>query len=224
MLFQNFRFVPKSLCCSKISGLFQNLCVVRKFYVCSKIFVLFQNFVMSQNFCFVLYIVYFVSFCIFFVCKCVLYYWHRVATQLQLTNVSYHIKPIDHSPLSYIFDKLCQHSDSIFSQHLWCIPRYIINSLTLLIPHPFDSFSHFTSKNIRTFLPSTYFVFRFDFYFFQQYVTIAQYCVFYIYYSVHRNILWNDQQMQQCAVRFIFLQVHSTCFGLYTRPSSGAQV
>ena len=32
--------------------------------------------------------------------------------------------------------------------------------------------------------------------------------VFYIYYSVHRNILWNDQQMQQCAVRFISLQVH----------------
>ena len=27
--------------------------------------------------------------------------------------------------------------------------------------------------------------------------------IFYIYCSVHRNILWNDQQMQQCAVRFI---------------------
>ena len=37
-------------------------------------------------------------------------------------------------------------------------------------------------------------------------------------------ILWNDQQMQQCAVRFISLQVHSTCFGRYTRPSSGVQV
>jgi hypothetical protein len=31
-----------------------------------------------------------VSFCVLFVCKCVLYYWHRVATQLQL-NISYHI-------------------------------------------------------------------------------------------------------------------------------------
>jgi hypothetical protein len=29
-----------------------------------------------------------VSFCVLFVCKCVLYYCHRVATQLQLTNIS----------------------------------------------------------------------------------------------------------------------------------------
>ena len=31
----------------------------------------------------------FVSFCILFVCKCVLYYCHRVTTQLQLINISY---------------------------------------------------------------------------------------------------------------------------------------
>jgi len=30
----------------------------------------------------------FVSFCVLFVCKCVLYYCHRVATQLKLTNIS----------------------------------------------------------------------------------------------------------------------------------------
>jgi len=30
-----------------------------------------------------------------FVCKCVLYYCHRVATQLQLTNISNNIKLID---------------------------------------------------------------------------------------------------------------------------------
>ena len=47
--------------------------------------------------------------------------------------------------------------------------------------------------------------------------------VFDIYCSVHRNILWNNQQMRQCAVKFISLQVHSTCFGRYTRPSSGVQ-
>jgi len=44
-----------------------------------------------QNFCVVLYIVSFVSFCLLFVCKCVLYYCHRVATQLQSTNISYDI-------------------------------------------------------------------------------------------------------------------------------------
>ena len=32
-----------------------------------------------------------VLFCVLFVCKCVLYYCHRVTTQLVLTNISYHI-------------------------------------------------------------------------------------------------------------------------------------
>jgi hypothetical protein len=46
------------------------------------------------NFCVVLYIICFVSFCVLFVCKCVLYYCHRVATQLQLTNILYLIPSI----------------------------------------------------------------------------------------------------------------------------------
>ena len=46
------------------------------------------------NCCVVLCIVCFVSFCVLFVCKCVLYYCHRVTTQLQLTNISYHIKRV----------------------------------------------------------------------------------------------------------------------------------
>ena len=34
----------------------------------------------------------------------------------------------------------------------------------------------------------------------QNALTSAVYFIFYIYCSVHRNILWNDQQMQQCTV------------------------
>jgi hypothetical protein len=30
-------------------------------------------------------------FCVLYMCKCVLYYCHRVSTKVQLTNVSYHI-------------------------------------------------------------------------------------------------------------------------------------
>ena len=52
------------------------------------------------NFC-VLYVVCFVLFCVLFVCKCALYCCHRVLTQLQLTNISYHIIYISY--ISYRF-------------------------------------------------------------------------------------------------------------------------
>jgi hypothetical protein len=45
----------------------------------------------SMHFYVVLCIVCFVSFSVLFVCIFVLYYCHRVVTQLQLTNISYHI-------------------------------------------------------------------------------------------------------------------------------------
>ena len=49
-----------------------------------------------QTFCVVLYIVCSVSFCVLFACKCVLYYGHRVATQLQLTYQSLSIHSHSH--------------------------------------------------------------------------------------------------------------------------------
>jgi len=54
------------------------------------------------NFCVVECIVCFVSFSVLFLCKCVLYYCHRVATQLQLNIyhiISYHI--ISYHIISY---------------------------------------------------------------------------------------------------------------------------
>ena len=36
-----------------------------------------------------------VLFCVLLVCKCVLYYCLRVSTQLQLTNISYHIQQLN---------------------------------------------------------------------------------------------------------------------------------
>jgi hypothetical protein len=54
------------------------------------------------NFCVVLRIVCFVLFCVLLVCKSVLYYCHRVATQLQLTNILYHI-----TLLNLIWKHLC---------------------------------------------------------------------------------------------------------------------
>jgi hypothetical protein len=33
----------------------------------------------------------FVLFCVLFLCKCVLYYCHRVSTQLNLTHISYQL-------------------------------------------------------------------------------------------------------------------------------------
>jgi hypothetical protein len=66
------------------------LCCSMYFCVVLCIFVLFYVFLCcSMYFCVVLYI--FVSFYVLFVCICVLNYCHRVATQLQLTNISHHI-------------------------------------------------------------------------------------------------------------------------------------
>ena len=80
-----------------------------------------------------------ILFYVFFVCKCVLYYWHRVTTQLQLTNISipYHILYISLYIVSYlsylIYRILSSHQISyIISYH---ISSYIYNIIYHIIYH-----------------------------------------------------------------------------------------
>ena len=69
--------------------------------------VLFYLLFVSIVLCYILFVS-IVLFSVLFVCKCVLYYCHRVATQLQL-NISYHIVRIIHPTV--VFDN----QDDLFS-------------------------------------------------------------------------------------------------------------
>jgi len=80
-------------------------------------------------FCVVLCIVCFVSFSVLFVCVCVLYYCHRVATQFQL-NISYHISYIIHNKSYIISYPIIYHI------------LYIINHIILYRIVSYISFTH----------------------------------------------------------------------------------
>jgi hypothetical protein len=53
------------------------------------------------------YSAFIVLFYVLFVCKCVLYYCHRVSAQLRLTNISYHY--------CYYYYKFIRLSGTVFS-------------------------------------------------------------------------------------------------------------
>ena len=93
-----------------------------------------------QNVCVVLHIVCFVSFYILFVCKCVLYYCHRVESPLQLTNISYGLttdgKPRVDTWFAYFpswFTEMCH--DNLFYLKDWQHPwqDFLNNNLDIKI-------------------------------------------------------------------------------------------
>ena len=65
-------------------------------------------------FCFI------VLFCVLFVCKCVLYYCHRLSTQLKLTNIPYHIsyRIISHQKTSVLTAKEQAGSSVPYKYHI----------------------------------------------------------------------------------------------------------
>ena len=89
-------------CCHLCCSVYVFFCC----YLCCSVYVLFCCYlccsvvicVVLLLFCLCVVLLLFVLFYVLFVCKCVLYYYHQVTTQLQLTNISYHINFISSHP------------------------------------------------------------------------------------------------------------------------------
>jgi len=85
----------------------------------------------------------FVLFCVLFACKCVPYYCHRVATQLQLTNMSYIIYQSRITPVSINFIPRY-----MFRHKLQTIIGPTINADTGKLYAAYEGDIHFHVKNI----------------------------------------------------------------------------
>jgi hypothetical protein len=93
----------KYLCCSVYFCVV--ICIFVLFYafLCFSMYfcVVLCIFVLSYYFCVVMCIVCFMSLSVLFVCLCILYDSHRVATQLQ-SNISFHNEFKRHAHLKYV--------------------------------------------------------------------------------------------------------------------------
>ena len=125
------------LCCSMYCSCSSTYFCVVLCIVCVvlRIFVLFYVlFVLFYVFFVVLCIVCFVSFSVLFVYKCVLYYCHRVATQLQL-NI-YHINSnqvVSDCTVPIFYDPIQHNGDVSPESHTSCIRNVIHTTCNRLI-------------------------------------------------------------------------------------------
>ena len=87
----------------------------------------------------------FVLFYVLFLCKCVLYYSHRLSTQLQLTNISYRI--ISYHIISYIIYHISYRIISyILSYHI--VSYHIIYHIVSYITYHISYITHCISYHI----------------------------------------------------------------------------
>ena len=82
------------------------------------------------------------------VCTYVLYYCHRVTTQLQLTNISYHISYIVSCRISYISHHIIYH---IISHH---ITSYIVYHIVSYISHHIIYHITYILQHVVSLIPS----------------------------------------------------------------------
>jgi len=69
-----------------------------------------------------------VSFCVLFVCKCVLYYCHRVSTQLQLINISISISiATKHGPEDTQLSRYISHDNNNADTYVVLLCNIIIS-------------------------------------------------------------------------------------------------
>ena len=103
----------------------------------------------------ILGIFFIVLFCVLFVCKCVLYYCHQVSTQLQLTNISYHIisyrivsyRTVPYRTEPYRIISYISYIIYIISCHHLCTLRtYYLNACPLFFTHHWPRLLLFSDK------------------------------------------------------------------------------